>query len=106
MIPPKDKKGLQRLLGIWNFFKNFCPQYSKATFNMRQLLKKDTKFVWTAQCQTEFDDIIHKLTNPPILQPLQVDRDFCVYSDASYAGTAFAVFQPSDDIDLSISCML
>jgi hypothetical protein len=95
--PPHDKKSLQKVFGIWNFFKNFCSQFSQSTYHMRQLLKKDAKFEWTVQCQSEFDDIIQKLTHAPILQPLSVNKDFYVYTDSSYFGTAFAAFQPCDD---------
>jgi hypothetical protein len=95
--PPHDKKSLQRIFGIWNFFKHFCSQFSQSTFHMRQLLKKDAKFEWNSQCQSEFDGIIHKLSHAPILQPLSVNKDFHIYTDSSYFGTAFAAFQPSDE---------
>jgi hypothetical protein len=41
--------------------------------------------------------MILKLTTAPILQGLSVNKDFFIYSDSSYFGTGFAVFQPSDD---------
>ena len=95
--PPHDKKSLQKIFGIWNFFRNFCPNFSQSTFHMRQLLKKDAKFDWTSQCQTEFENIIQRLSHAPILQPLSVNKDFFIYTDSSYFGTAFATFQPSDE---------
>jgi hypothetical protein len=95
--PPHDRKSLQKILGIWNFFRHFCPLFSKSTYHMRQLLKKDIKFEWTKECQAEFDNIIDKLTHAPILQPLSINKDFYLYCDSSYFGTGYACFQPSDD---------
>jgi hypothetical protein len=95
--PPHDKKSLQKIFGIWNFFRNFCPKFSQSTFHMRKLLKKDAKFDWSSQCQAEFESIVQKLSNAPILQPLSVNKDFFIYTDSSYFGTAFAAFQPQDE---------
>lgn len=95
--PPSDRKALQRVLGLFQFFKHFCPDYSKTTFHMRQNLKKHAQFNWTSQCQAEFENIVHRLTSAPILQPLSVNKDFYFWCDSSYVGTAFAAFQPADD---------
>ena len=95
--PPHDKKSLQKVMGLWQFFRNHCPKFSQSTYNMRKLLKKDAKFVWTEQCQSEFQNIIYRLTHAPILQPLSINKDFFIYTDSSYFGTAFAAFQPADD---------
>ena len=43
--PPKNVKALQRLLGMFNYFKKHVPDYSKHTYNMRRLLKKDADFI-------------------------------------------------------------
>jgi hypothetical protein len=51
---PHDRKSLQKVLGIWNFFRYFCPSFSRLAHHMRQLLKKDIKFEWTTDCQAEF----------------------------------------------------
>jgi len=41
---PKNVKGLQRVLGMFNYLKKYLKYYSKYTYHMRQLLKKDTEF--------------------------------------------------------------
>jgi hypothetical protein len=95
--PPKDKKSLQKTFGVFNFMRQYCPLFAKSTYNMRRLLKDGVPFVWSSECQVEFDNMIFKLTNAPVLQPLNVNADFHMYTDASYFGTGFAVFQPSGD---------
>ena len=64
---------------------------------MRQLLRKDVKFLWNKDCQSEFQNLIDKLTHTPILQPMDVDQDFHIYTDGSYFGTGYAAFQLSNN---------
>ena len=51
--PPKDKRSLQRLLGLFNYHRRHIPDYRQKTFNMRQLLVKDMPFLWNQACQDE-----------------------------------------------------
>ena len=95
--PPHDHKSLQKTFGIFNFMRQYCPLFAKSTYHMRRLLKKDTPFVWSNECQAEFDNLISKLTNAPVLQPLSVNKDFYMFTDSSYFGTGYGVFQLSDD---------
>jgi len=36
-----------------NYWKKHVTHFSKNTFSMRQLLKKDDPFEWTAECDAE-----------------------------------------------------
>jgi len=50
---------LQRILGLRQYFRKYVPNYSKRTAAMRQLLRSDTKFVWSEQCNTGLEtDIV------------------------------------------------
>ena len=55
--PPTNRRSLQRLLGLLQFFKKHIPMYSNRTANKRQLLKQDTNFTWSDECQRELDDL-------------------------------------------------
>ena len=44
---PKNRKGLQRILGLFNYWRRFLKDYPKHTYHMRSLLAKDTPFVWS-----------------------------------------------------------
>jgi len=67
---PKNIKGLQRILGLFNFWRKFVPSYSRTSFHMRQLLRKDVKFQWTNECDKELQYLKEALTKPPILRPI------------------------------------
>jgi hypothetical protein len=94
--PPHDRKSLQKVFGIWNFLRQHVPLFAKSTFHMRQLLKKDAKFKWTHEHQVEFDDMIKKLTSAPVLQALDVNKDYFLFTDSSLLGNGLATFQPSN----------
>jgi len=95
--PPKNVKGLQRVLGMFNYWKKYLPDYSKNTYNMRQLLKKDTDFKWTAECQKELDYLKKCLASDPILKPIDLNRDLIISCDASIYGIGFVIMQADDD---------
>jgi len=44
ICPPTSHKSLQRLLGLFNFWRKFIRDFAQRTVNKRQLLKKDTDF--------------------------------------------------------------
>ena len=48
MLPPEDKKGIQRLLGITNYLAKFIPNYSEKTTVLRGLLHKDAELFLAA----------------------------------------------------------
>jgi len=46
----KNKRSLQRLLGLLNYFRKYIKNYSLRTTCMRELLKKEAIFKWTEEC--------------------------------------------------------
>ena len=42
---PKNTKALQRILGLFNFYRRFIANYAKKTAHMRALLRADTAFI-------------------------------------------------------------
>lgn len=44
---PENVTELQRILGMVNYLTDFIPNFSSLTDNIRQLLKKQTEFVFT-----------------------------------------------------------
>ena len=53
---------------------------------MTELLKKDTKFNWTKECEASFQELKeHLVTSPVLILPNQT-KDYEVYCDASRRG--------------------
>ena len=79
LSPPKNKKGLQRLIGLFNFWRKFIRGYSQHTYNMRQLLTGNAEFKWTSECDREREYLKSCFIYNPILAPIDPDRDFIIW---------------------------
>ena len=95
---PKNRKGLQRILGMFNYWRRFLKDYSKHTYHMRSLLAKDTPFVWSKHCDEELQYLKQCLMADPILQPFNTERDLVIMTDASgKGGFGYQILQMGDD---------
>ena len=90
---PSTRRSLQRLLGLLQYFRKHVSNYSARTYNMRQLLKQDSKFQWTEQCENELQDLKNALINAPILAPFRADRKVYIYTDGSLYGLGACCLQ-------------
>ena len=52
---PKNPKQLKGFLGLTNFYNKFTSKYAEKTKPLLQLLKKGTKFKWTAELENNFN---------------------------------------------------
>jgi len=94
---PRNVKGLQRILGLFNFWRKFVPLYSRNSFHMRQLLRKDVKFQWTKECDRELEYLKEALTKPPILRPIDPRLPIYIQVDGSKQGYRAAILQRDVD---------
>jgi len=100
--PPKTKKSLQRILGIFSFWRRYVKNFAQQTANMRQLLLKDAEFRWTEECQKELNYLKQCLISDPILKPINPNRDFIINTDASLSGYSYVIMQYDDDGKLHV----
>ena len=78
---PKNVKGLQRITGMFQFWRRLIPFFSKNTYNMRKLLKKDVSFVWSSECEAELQYLKQCLISDPILKPLDPNKNLVLSID-------------------------
>ena len=98
LAPPKNKKSLQRLLGLFTYWRRFIQGFSVNTYHMRQLLLDDVAFHWSPQCQAELDFLKGCLIKDPILAPINPDKDLVIMCDAAgKTGIGFQTLQRGDD---------
>jgi len=90
---PTNVRSLQRLFGFCNFFRKSIPHFTQKTYNMRRLLRKDVKFQWTQECESELMELKQLLISNPILRPLQPEKDVYLYVDASQIGIGACALQ-------------
>ena len=60
---------------------------------MTELLKKDTKFKWTQECEASFQELKKCLVTSPVLILLDQRKDYEVYCDASRRGHGAVLMQ-------------
>jgi hypothetical protein len=71
---------------------------------MEKLLKKDSKFQWTEECQQIFDTLKQKMVTVPILVFPDWSKEFNVHVDASFIALGAILAHPSaEDIDHRIA---
>ena len=61
---PKNVKELRRLLGLFNWFRKFIPNYNALVNPLTRLLKKGQLFKWRSEQETAFNDLKQKLRFP------------------------------------------
>ena len=92
MLPPEDKKGVQRLLGMTNYLSKFIPNYNEKTTLLRELLHKDVEFCWL-QHQEAFEALKSELIKPTRLQYYDVNKPVVLTCDVSQSGLGAAMIQ-------------
>ena len=60
---------------------------------MTELLKKDTKFKWTKECEASFQELKKRLVIAPVLILPDQRKDYQVYCDASCRGLGAVLMQ-------------
>ena len=80
---PTSVGEIRSFLGLAGYYRRFIENFSKIAKPMTELLKKDTKFKWTDECEASFQDLKkHLVTSQVLILPDQT-KDYEVYCDAS-----------------------
>ena len=90
---PSSKKEIQSFLGLVQYLSPFVPNLSTDTAPLRDLLKKESQFVWSATHQEAFQRIKDKIANTSILQYFNPRLQTKIQVDASQHGLGAALIQ-------------
>jgi RNase H-like domain found in reverse transcriptase/Reverse transcriptase (RNA-dependent DNA polymerase)/Integrase zinc binding domain/Integrase core domain len=91
--PPKNINQLQSFLGLLNYFRKFILGYAILTKPLTDLLKHDTLFNWTPECQAAFELCKQKLTSAPVLALPDNTKPFELVCDACKTGLGAVLIQ-------------
>eukprot|EP00889_Picochlorum_renovo_P006501 jgi/Picre1/33531/NNA_008854.t1 len=80
---PHNIPTLRSFLGLANYYRRFIRDYSAQVCHLSELLKDDVPFVWTDECDREFQNIKLKLTSAPTLRIADPNLPYVVHTDAS-----------------------
>ena len=84
---------VRSLLGLLNSFKNFILDLTPLLQPIRSLLRKDTLFQWTEQCEQECREIKEIISGPLGLKPFVPGWLTQLFVDYSGQGMGFALTQ-------------
>ena len=100
---PPGKRELMCFLGMAGYYRKFCRNFSIIVAPLMALLKKQTPYAWSVECQKAFDRVKAVLQSAPVLQAPDFEKQFKLIIDASDLG-AGAVLQQEDSqgIDHSV----
>ena len=94
---PRTPKEVRSFLGLTSYYRRFIKNYSDIAFPLVELTKKRTKFNWTNECQTAFDQLKSVLINYPILRSPNFNLPFKLAVDASDVGMGAVLLQECED---------
>ena len=83
MLPPKSPKEIKQFLGLIGYYRNFVPRFSDLARPLNALMRKNTKFEWTQQCQESFELLKTSLMTDPILTYPDPSLPYVLFMDAS-----------------------
>jgi hypothetical protein len=91
--PPMTVSRVRSFLGLAGYYRRFIPNFSKITKPVIELLKKESKYVWSDACDEVFKLLKKLLTTSPVLAQPDIDKPFDVYGDASGTGLGGVLMQ-------------
>ena len=94
---PKNKKEVQRFLGLASYYRRFVQNFASVAKPLHQLVEKNREFRWTEQCQRAFEEIRQKLVSSPVLSFPDFSKPFVLDTDASDTGIGAVLSQTQDD---------
>ena len=90
---PSDVAGVRRTIGMVNYLAKFMPQLSELCEPLRQLTKKDTAWLWTANHDQALEQVKEAMTKAPILRYFDDQPSVTLQCDASQNGLGAALLQ-------------
>lgn len=80
---PKDRKDVQKFLGLINFSHQFIKDFAGIARPLNDLLRKDQPFIWEDKQRIAFETLKRGLTSAPLLKHPDLDKQFILETDSS-----------------------
>ena len=98
-LPPINKTGLRRFLGMTGFYRKFIPSYAKVAAPLTKYLKgdRDETFELDADALQAHADLKLAITSAPVLALPSKDGAFVLETDASAAQLGVQLLQAQPD---------
>lgn len=94
---PTNTKETSRCLGLFSYFRRFVADFARIASPLYKNTKKDSVFVWTAECEKAFMYLRKALTEAPVLSIYNPKFETELHTDASSRGFGAAILQRQGD---------
>jgi len=101
MLTPTCKNDVQRFLGFVNYLGKFCPDLANETQPLRQLLKKNTTFIWEKAHNDAFVKIKQLVSNAPLLKHFNSEEEITLQVDASSFSLGAVLMQKGQPVEFA-----
>ena len=103
--PPGWKKELRSFLGSLNFYGRLIPNLADNSCNLTNYLKKGSpdSFTLNDMAMKEFNFLKECLVSPPILKVPDLEKPFCLRTDASSIGLGGVLLQYTNDVPYPVA---
>lgn len=81
---PTCRDDVRSFLGLAEFYAKCVPNFSGRMFNIRQLVKNKNKFIWSNECEKEFQDVKKAICNAIALSTFDPTLTCIITTDASF----------------------
>jgi hypothetical protein len=73
-------------MGLVGYYRRFIVGFSKIAHSITSLQRKEKKFQWNEECESNFQRLKQLLTIAPILKIVDINKDYIVCTDACKEG--------------------
>ena len=84
---------IRSFLGLTGYYRHFIKGFVKLSGPLTTLIRKNTHFVWTNECEQCSQELKRRLVTALVLALPTKSGDFIVYSDASQKGLGCVLMQ-------------
>jgi transposase InsO family protein len=94
---PSNAKELQIFLGLSNYYHRLIEGYAKIAAPLFKLLKRDTRWEWSQDCEAAYRELIRRLCSEPCVRAPILDEPFLLHTDASSVAIGGVLVQRGTD---------
>lgn len=99
MTSPKDKKELQRFLGMIGYLTKFIPNLAQATVPLRKLLSNKAEWMWSENEEQCFERLKALVASAPVLAYFDTEKKTVLSVDASPYGLGAVITQDGHPVE-------
>ena len=94
LAPARNVDEVCHMLRLLGYYRSFIPAFANITMTISNLLKKNTPFIWSSNCQQALDYLKEIFCNKPLLQFPDPNKPYILYTDASNNAYSGILCQP------------